>query len=162
MGKGGELAMRRPLIILFVLAPLLIAGVLLWWTGGKGPASDWGSPDPGSASRPSSVADEGARRGDAGAGGTGQRVSEPAPRRAESSAPKEVWVEDRSGGAEPEVGFPAPDFVLKGLGDSWIRLSDWRGEKAVIVNFWATWCPPCREEMPHFEELRAKRGHEVE
>lgn len=152
--------MRRPLIILFVLAPLLIAGAFLWWTGGQGPASDWSGSDPVPGPGPLSAADDAARNGDSGTARTEKRSSSPGT--ADGAGEQKPWVEDRSGGADPEVGFPAPDFALRGLGDSWVRLSDWRGEKAVIVNFWATWCPPCREEMPHFEELRAKRGHEVE
>ena len=45
------------------------------------------------------------------------------------------------------VGNPAPDFSLKSLDGSSVRLSELRG-KPVIVNFWATWCPSCKEEMP--------------
>lgn len=37
------------------------------------------------------------------------------------------------------------------------RLSEWRG-KTLLVNFWATWCPPCREEMPHLDRLRQRLG----
>ena len=47
---------------------------------------------------------------------------------------------------------PAPDFALTGLdGNRW-RLADLAG-KVVVLNFWATWCGPCRTEMPHYQEL---------
>ena len=42
---------------------------------------------------------------------------------------------------------PAPDFELVDVDGDKHRLSDYRG-KPLIINFWATWCPPCREEMP--------------
>ena len=53
----------------------------------------------------------------------------------------------------PVKGQPlAPDFELKDIDDNIHRLSDYRG-KVVLVNFWATWCPPCRFELPSMEQL---------
>jgi thiol-disulfide isomerase/thioredoxin len=48
---------------------------------------------------------------------------------------------------------PAPDFTLQSLDGTSMRLSDFRG-KAVLLNFWATWCGPCKIEMPWFIELQ--------
>lgn len=61
-----------------------------------------------------------------------------------SEAPKE----------EPptQVEYIAPDFELKTLEGEAIRLSDYAGKK-VILNFWATWCPPCKEEVPHMQKI---------
>jgi peroxiredoxin len=49
----------------------------------------------------------------------------------------------------------APDFTLKDTADNEYSLSDYRG-KVVLVNFWATWCPPCLVEIPHFVEFYNK------
>lgn len=49
-----------------------------------------------------------------------------------------------------EEGNEAPDFTLQSLEGKPVKLSDFRGKK-VIVNFWATWCPPCRAEMPEMQ-----------
>lgn len=54
--------------------------------------------------------------------------------------------------AAPQKGFPAPDFDLPTTSGESVRLSDLRGQ-AVLVNLWATWCPPCREEMPAIEKV---------
>jgi len=62
-----------------------------------------------------------------------------------------VWMQ--SSKYEPlTVGKVAPDFTLPDLNEKDIRLSDFRG-KVVFLNFWATWCKPCREEMPSMEIL---------
>ena len=47
---------------------------------------------------------------------------------------------------------PAPDFTLKSENGSNLRLSEFRGE-VVMINFWASWCAPCRQEMPLLDEL---------
>ncbi len=51
-----------------------------------------------------------------------------------------------------EVGDMAPDFQLQTLSGEEARLSDYRGSR-VMINFWATWCPPCRAEMPDMEKF---------
>ena len=52
---------------------------------------------------------------------------------------------------------PAPDFTLKTLDGAPLRLSDYRG-KVILLDFWATWCAPCQEEIPHFVEWQRKYG----
>ena len=49
-------------------------------------------------------------------------------------------------------GQPAPDFALKSSTGENLRLSEFRGD-VVMINFWATWCGPCRQEMPLLDEL---------
>lgn len=52
----------------------------------------------------------------------------------------------------PQVGFNAPDFSLKTMTGETIGISDFSGQP-VIINFWASWCPPCRAEMPAFQAV---------
>ncbi len=53
------------------------------------------------------------------------------------------------------IGEEAPDFKLNDLNGKTVRLSDYRG-KSVMINFWATWCPPCKKEMLDIETFSKK------
>ena len=53
------------------------------------------------------------------------------------------------------VEKPAPDFTLRDLRGNQVSLSDFRGQP-IVLNFWATWCSPCRVEIPHLEALYTK------
>jgi peroxiredoxin len=53
----------------------------------------------------------------------------------------------------PANGPPAPDFILQRMNGETFQLSEHRG-KVVVLNVWATWCPPCRVEIPGFVELQ--------
>jgi peroxiredoxin len=60
----------------------------------------------------------------------------------------------------PRTGYPAPDFTLPDLNGRLHHLSQYRG-KVVFLNLWATWCPPCRMEMPAMERLHQRlRGRD--
>jgi thiol-disulfide isomerase/thioredoxin len=64
--------------------------------------------------------------------------------------------------AAPVVGKPAPDFALRRSDGSVVKLSDLRG-KVVWLNFWATWCVPCKQELPDIQKVYdEKRGDGLE
>ncbi len=59
----------------------------------------------------------------------------------------------------PTVNY-APDFEVMDKDGNTVKLSDFRG-KPVVLNFWATWCPPCKAELPDFDEAATAYGEEV-
>lgn len=83
-----------------------------------------------------------------------------------SVAQGELVLDPDSGTAQyrsPLKGKPAPPFVLEDLNGNKVSLSKYKG-KAVLINFWATWCAPCKIETPWIIELRnqyASQGFEV-
>jgi thiol-disulfide isomerase/thioredoxin len=62
-----------------------------------------------------------------------------------------------AGGNAQMKNGTAPDFTLQSLDGKTVRLSDFRG-KPVVLNFWATWCGPCKIEMPWFVDLQKEYG----
>lgn len=70
---------------------------------------------------------------------------------------EEQQVIAQLGVEEPIDEGVAPDFTLETLNGDTLTLSDLKGKK-VILNFWATWCPPCRTEMPHLEQYYKEYG----
>src|SRR5699024_3413529 len=84
--------------------------------------------------------------------GNGNMITSPPPN------PEDIEESDEVG---TELGQMAPDFELETLEeDTVVRLSDLQGER-VIVNFWATWCAPCREEIPDFQKLYDSEDVEI-
>lgn len=66
-----------------------------------------------------------------------------------------------TGEGAPKLGEPAPGFHLLDPGGEMIRLEDFRG-RPVLINFWATWCVPCRKETPDLVTLQAEWGETVQ
>jgi cytochrome c biogenesis protein CcmG/thiol:disulfide interchange protein DsbE len=89
-----------------------------------------------------------------------------AERRLASAAQGELVPDTTSGAPQFTfmlMGKPAPPFTLEDLSGKQVSLADYKG-KAVLINFWATWCPPCKLETPWLIDLRnqyAAQGFEV-
>jgi cytochrome c biogenesis protein CcmG, thiol:disulfide interchange protein DsbE len=85
----------------------------------------------------------------------GRLLAGPAGPRAGHATAAEVVVEGVA-----VVGRPAPRVELPGLRGGRVRLADLRG-RPVVVNFWASWCPPCVAEMPEFQRIHRRLGGRV-
>lgn len=68
-----------------------------------------------------------------------------------------IFWASRITSSRPKLPLLAPDFALRDLNGAPLRLSDLRG-KAVVLNFWATWCPPCRAEIPWLVAMQKQYG----
>jgi cytochrome c biogenesis protein CcmG/thiol:disulfide interchange protein DsbE len=62
-----------------------------------------------------------------------------------------------SGDALPEVGKPAPNFQVVTFDGTQVNLADLKGQ-VILLNFWATWCGPCKQELPLLDAFYRKRG----
>jgi thiol-disulfide isomerase/thioredoxin len=60
----------------------------------------------------------------------------------------------------PQTGAYAPNFTLESTSGHIVQLSDYQG-KVVLLNFWAVWCPPCREEMPAIQSVHESYGDQL-
>lgn len=78
----------------------------------------------------------------------------------QNSSTTETAVSGEAADTGLAVGKSAPDFKLVTMDGEEMSLSDFRG-KPVFVNFWATWCPPCRAEMPDMEKLYGNMDIEI-
>jgi thiol-disulfide isomerase/thioredoxin len=92
-------------------------------------------------------------------GGTGDTASSPSPSGGLLTGSPNSAEEDAAADAKL-TGKPAPlDFVLKDMNGVDVKLAAFRG-KPIVVNFWATWCGPCRAEIPSLVELQTKYSAE--
>lgn len=77
--------------------------------------------------------------------------------------PDKISLDQLSSAAQDSLqdlsGEPSPDFSLMDVSGQRRNVSEWKG-KVLAINFWATWCPPCLEEIPHFIKLQEKYGHQ--
>ena len=90
---------------------------------------------------------------------------EPTPAPAATASPEQAGPEEEAAAEEPQAEESAaaavPDFTIYTDEGDAVQLSDFAG-RPVIVNFWASWCGPCQNEMPDFEQAYADYGDEIE
>ncbi len=93
---------------------------------------------------------------------TAQNVQEP---QSESLAPAQSEMQENTSESqsenEQEEIIEAIDFTVQDLDGNEVKLSDYYG-KPIVLNFWASWCPPCIEEMPYFENVYNSLGQDVQ
>ena len=70
-------------------------------------------------------------------------------------------VEDSASSSQESSPVPAPSFPLEDPEGNLLDLSDLIGDKPVVLNFWASTCPPCKEEMPDFQAAFEQYGQEI-
>lgn len=73
----------------------------------------------------------------------------------------EINYTEKQGETDAENAMAAPDFTVENENGELVMLSDFIG-RPVVLNLWASWCPPCKSEMPDFEEAYQTYGNDVE
>ncbi len=78
----------------------------------------------------------------------------------EEYMPERLSEDTQDTTSQQETYIKAPDFTVANRSSEKVKLSDMRG-KPVVVNFWASWCPPCKAEMPDFEKIYINYGDDI-
>lgn len=87
-------------------------------------------------------------------------VEAPEESTAQSEEPPPSSPQESGDVEQPQKGFRAPNFELKTLDGKTVELAD-NGGKPSFINIWASWCPPCKVEMPHIQEAYEKYGDRI-
>ena len=92
-----------------------------------------------------------------------QRAEKPAAQAADAQSGETPDGEARAREAgSPLLGKPAPALILKTIDGQTIDLSRFYGKRPAYLKFWATWCIPCRQQMPKFEHIFETQGDRIE